>query len=349
VIAEGISRGAGHHRGFEKLRDIVAFSFQHAPRNILEHSGIAWPNARMFQRAATPASTTPTTTDYDAHAHSPQRPNTAGAMHQSRPVHQKANLISMHSAGTWSRKPTPSEDPFIDSAQGKVLHPKKKTNTDISMTDAKPSRDQSEMSGVAMQEPDFQQQVNQAAVEELIRALTPTKRNALLNALSPSKQPDQAIAGIRGGRVKPAPHNRVQSMMSFEPRLRPPSVNGSRKSSSDSRRSVSGQSTTMSWDETPTLGDLWSGNSNNDFPGLLPSIQSSEVTGRSSSGGSKRKRSLSPVTLDSTVGDTLANMKGMSTSPCKKTPSPAKRDTVEVNDGSKTVRNKQAPVIEVST
>jgi len=105
----------------------------------------------------------------------------------------------------------------------------------------------------------------------------------------------------------------------------------------------------MSWDETPTLGDLWSGNSNNDFPGLLPSIQSSEVTGRSSSGGSKRKRSLSPVTLDSTVGDTLANMKGMSTSPCKKTPSPAKRDTVEVNDGSKTVRNKQAPVIEVST
>lgn len=200
-----------------------------------------------------------------------------------------------------------------------------------------------------MQQPDFQQQVKQAAVEELIRALTPTKRNALLNALSPSKQPDAATASMRGGIVKPAPHSRVQSVKTFEPTLRPQSANGSRKSSSDSRRSASGQSTTMSWDETPTLGDLWSGNSNNEFPGLLPSIRSSGMRRRSNSIGSKRKRSLSPVALEPTAGDTLGHVTGMSTSPCKKTPSPLKEDTIEVDNDGRTVEEQQASVIEVST
>lgn len=348
VIAEGLSRGAGNNRGFKKLRDVVAFSFQHAPRHILEHSGIAWPNARMFQKSATPVST-PAANNFDAHAHSPQRPNTSAAMGQGKPVAQKANLISMHSAGTWIRKPTASEDPFVDPTQNTTVHSKRKTNTDVSMTDASISRNQSEMSGVAMQQPDFQQQVHQAAVEEIIRALTPTKRNALLNALSPSKQPDTAIANIRGGTVKPAPHNRVQSMKVFEPALRPQSADGSRKSSSGSRRSISGQSTSMSWDETPTLGDLWSGNSNNEFPGLLPSIRSSETRKRSNSIGSKRKRSPSPVTLEPTAGDTLTTLKGMSTSPCKKTPSPAKEDTIEVNIQGRTGGNGQASAIEVNT
>ena len=200
-----------------------------------------------------------------------------------------------------------------------------------------------------MQQPDFQQQVKQAAVEELIRALTPTKRNALLNALSPSKQVDETTASMRGGTVKAVPHSRIRPVKTFDPTPRSQSANGSRKMSSDSRRSVSGQSTTMSWDEAPTPGDLWSGNSNNEFPGLLPSIQSSETRRRSDSIGSKRKRSVSPVTLELTVGDTLAHVKGMSTSPCKKTPSPVKEDTSKVDNEVRVVGKQQGPVVEVST
>lgn len=350
MIAEGLLKGAGSNCGFEKLRDVVAFSFQHAPRNILEHSGIAWPNARILQRSGTPVSIPPAAS-FDAHAHSPQRQTTPTAMQQGKQVNQKANLISMHSAGTWIRKPTSSEDPFVDPAQNMAVHPKRKTNTDISMTDASVSRNQSEMSGMAMQQPDFQQQVNQAAVEEIIRALTPMKRNALLNALSPSKQPGAVAAAAdgRGGTVKLAPYNRAQSRRTFQPTLRPRSANGSRKSSSDSRRSISSQSTIMSWDETPTLGDLWSGNSNNEFPGLLPSIQSSQIRERSNSIGSKRKRSLSPVNLVPTADDTLADVKGMSTSPCKKTTSPVKEGTIEVNEGARMVEDKPESVIEINT
>jgi len=335
VIAEGLARGAGHNRGFERLRDIVAFSFQHAPKNILEQSGIAWPNARMFLTASTPVSTPPATI-FDAHAHSPQQPNCSATTQRVNPANRKASLISMHSAGTWTRKLASSDDPFVDPTQRVKMAPKRKTNTDVSMTDASVSRDQSEMSGVAMQQPDFQQQVKQAAVEELIRALTPTKRNALLNALSPSKQPDAVTPSMRGGTVKLVPHNLTRPVKTLEPTLRSQSANGSRKTSSDSRRSVSGQSTAMSWDEAPTLGDLWSGNSN-ELSSLLPSIQSSEMRRRSDSIGSKRKRSMSPMALGSTVGDTLAHVKGMSTSPCKKTPSPVKEDTTKSNNYVRTI------------
>ncbi|KAL6713940.1 hypothetical protein ACLMJK_008434 [Lecanora helva] len=77
VIAEGVNQGSAGNAVFAKLRNIVAFSFQHAPLHILENCGIAWPNPGMWWQAqqrfhhfSSPGQHPP---DPDAHAHSPRR------------------------------------------------------------------------------------------------------------------------------------------------------------------------------------------------------------------------------------------------------------------------------------
>ncbi|KAF0641640.1 hypothetical protein NXS19_009482 [Fusarium pseudograminearum] len=49
VISEGIYHGA-QDDAFQRVRDHVVFSFQHAPQAVLEHLEIAWPNPSMWQR-----------------------------------------------------------------------------------------------------------------------------------------------------------------------------------------------------------------------------------------------------------------------------------------------------------
>ncbi|KAJ5895550.1 hypothetical protein N7495_007241 [Penicillium taxi] len=51
VIAEGFSRP---HRSppFERIKDVIVLAFQHAPKDILEYSNIAWPNPCMWTRVA---------------------------------------------------------------------------------------------------------------------------------------------------------------------------------------------------------------------------------------------------------------------------------------------------------
>ncbi|KAJ5698213.1 hypothetical protein N7462_000218 [Penicillium macrosclerotiorum] len=52
VVAEGFARP---HRSppFERVKDVLVLSFQHAPLNILEYSNIAWPNPSMWAQFAT--------------------------------------------------------------------------------------------------------------------------------------------------------------------------------------------------------------------------------------------------------------------------------------------------------
>ncbi|KAJ5979941.1 hypothetical protein N7481_007239 [Penicillium waksmanii] len=66
VLTEGFSRP---HRSppFERVKDVVALSFQHAPLNILEYSNIAWPNPSMWHRKYSSASID--TKDAEGHAH----------------------------------------------------------------------------------------------------------------------------------------------------------------------------------------------------------------------------------------------------------------------------------------
>ncbi|KAI1208945.1 uncharacterized protein F4807DRAFT_104609 [Annulohypoxylon truncatum] len=76
VISEGFPRDS-LTVPIERVKNIVAFSFQHAPLDILESSAIAWPNPSMWRR--TPFNPTmPVPARHhedgpDAHLHSPRR------------------------------------------------------------------------------------------------------------------------------------------------------------------------------------------------------------------------------------------------------------------------------------
>ncbi|RSL74442.1 hypothetical protein CEP53_000317 [Fusarium sp. AF-6] len=55
VISEGFPRDSPTVP-MERVNNVVAFSFQHAPQEVLEGAGIAWPNPSMWQRSPNTAS-----------------------------------------------------------------------------------------------------------------------------------------------------------------------------------------------------------------------------------------------------------------------------------------------------
>ncbi|KAJ5757086.1 uncharacterized protein N7511_007268 [Penicillium nucicola] len=80
VIAEGFSR-PNRSPPFERYKDVVAMSFQHAPLNVLEFSSIAWPNPKMWLPSGNVPRYFPgngygnTKRPGDPHGHSPSKPN----------------------------------------------------------------------------------------------------------------------------------------------------------------------------------------------------------------------------------------------------------------------------------
>ena len=75
VISEGFPRDS-FTMPIERVKNVVAFSFQHAPLDILESSGIAWPNQSMWQSIplTNSRSVAPAMLDNsESHAHSPRR------------------------------------------------------------------------------------------------------------------------------------------------------------------------------------------------------------------------------------------------------------------------------------
>ncbi|KAJ5389234.1 uncharacterized protein N7496_000302 [Penicillium cataractarum] len=80
VLAEGFSR-PNRSPPFERVKDVMFFSFQHAPQHILEFSQIAWPNPQMWPQTASRTvykvdqSADPREQE-DTHAHSPRKPET---------------------------------------------------------------------------------------------------------------------------------------------------------------------------------------------------------------------------------------------------------------------------------
>ncbi|CCC05485.1 hypothetical protein SMACR_09282 [Sordaria macrospora] len=76
LISEGFPRDS-LTVPFERVKNIVAFSFQHAPLELLENNSIAWPNPSMW-RTPTYISNVPVPTYHpndgiNSHTHSPQR------------------------------------------------------------------------------------------------------------------------------------------------------------------------------------------------------------------------------------------------------------------------------------
>ncbi|EXJ85498.1 2-isopropylmalate synthase [Capronia coronata CBS 617.96] len=95
IISEGVLRDitppAPADTMFDRLRDVVVFSFQHAPQNILEFSNIAWPNTKIFARLSKRVprpgpigSRLPPVSGHEAHSHSPLRP--AAAIRGGKPL-----------------------------------------------------------------------------------------------------------------------------------------------------------------------------------------------------------------------------------------------------------------------
>ncbi|KAK0702541.1 hypothetical protein B0T21DRAFT_388100 [Apiosordaria backusii] len=76
IISEGFPRDS-LSVPIERVKNVVAFSFQHAPLEILEANGIAWPNPSMWRRPpanpSVPVPTYQTEDGADLHSHSPRR------------------------------------------------------------------------------------------------------------------------------------------------------------------------------------------------------------------------------------------------------------------------------------
>lgn len=151
VIAEGIRQGQGTG-GFLKLRNIVTFSFQHAPlrkkdklrrqrirradtrTDVLENCGIAWPNPGMWwqgqQQFYDVTSPRAEAVDAEAHGHSPRRRQTSkdnsGARADSvmAPPHMSHGLTAhpafraraAHNNDSFWSQHGPMHDPFTGAA-----------------------------------------------------------------------------------------------------------------------------------------------------------------------------------------------------------------------------------------
>ncbi|KAH1451906.1 hypothetical protein KXX13_003237 [Aspergillus fumigatus] len=110
VIAEGFAR-PNRNPPFERVKDIIAFSFQHAPLQVLECSNIAWPNSGMWSRGQrvfkynAGSVLSDAKQEEDLHAHSPTR-------HENRSVVANSNRVSNPAAYTaWPYRNYPPPPP----------------------------------------------------------------------------------------------------------------------------------------------------------------------------------------------------------------------------------------------
>ncbi|KAL7793052.1 hypothetical protein V8C37DRAFT_409743 [Trichoderma ceciliae] len=94
VISEGFPRDS-LSVPIERVKNVVAFSFQHAPLEVLEASCIAWPNPSMWRRipaAASMAVQAYPSDDTESHAHSPRRKHSR--INENLPTSSTENLRS---------------------------------------------------------------------------------------------------------------------------------------------------------------------------------------------------------------------------------------------------------------
>ncbi|EEH36475.2 hypothetical protein PAAG_06893 [Paracoccidioides lutzii Pb01] len=213
VIAEGYSR-PNRNPPFERVRDLIFLSFQHAPLNILEYSNLAWPNPGMWEPASRPSLRYNLGVDYgnsreddDAHSHSPTRPEPRGigipdTSHslQHSVWHQRLYPTSQMQ---WPRSTFPEResrwplqpvihDPFVDPFRDPGFSRRARSSLDdVPMPDyvgssTNSSRAISGMTGISFgqqnKQPAAAASINDEQYNKLIEALSPSKLTSGTNA-----------------------------------------------------------------------------------------------------------------------------------------------------------------------
>jgi hypothetical protein len=187
---------------------------------VLDFSGIAWPNSRMFEsiqrdprRPMPVENRSNRATMFDSHAHLAQatasvnasqlavgyasgpgdtgRPSRSGGIHPA----PSAPTLPLHSVPALSN----DDDPFMGPSsavsrwRGKVSHSTDDTMPDFEQVDSSHTRGSTDMSGVSWPRRDFQRHMDEAAIDEIIEALSPEKRSQLKEVLSPAESSSSGI------------------------------------------------------------------------------------------------------------------------------------------------------------
>lgn len=216
VIAEGFSRDIGAQGNFfDRVKDDVVFSFQHAPLHILEFSGIAWPNAGIWKRASgrvvhhSLSRETKYLHPEDLHAHSPRYPTSWASRAMLPPMAPTSDPTSARSGGNSSLRIASglplTEDPFIDPRKTNAAFRRSKWSTLEDMpipsyisTSTERSQGHSDMAGLSFERKKDASATtlinNDMSLDEFIHTLSPEKaRDILIEVCTPSKCADSGI------------------------------------------------------------------------------------------------------------------------------------------------------------
>ncbi|KUJ22447.1 uncharacterized protein LY89DRAFT_762652 [Mollisia scopiformis] len=192
VISEGFSR-EGLTYPFERIKNIISFSFQHAPlayADVLEASSIAWPNSSMWRQVsimgpylAQQLSPRREVDGVEAHSHSP-RQNTATRAPFPPPgvPFPPPGFGSMQPPNPPLFQRQPAFDPFTDRSESmppSFTHWRQRSSADVSMPDYATTRGSSSrqvsdpMQGTEATNPVFETEQNPGIYESLIEAMGP--------------------------------------------------------------------------------------------------------------------------------------------------------------------------------
>ncbi|GCB21025.1 hypothetical protein AAWM_03910 [Aspergillus awamori] len=243
VIAEGFCR-PHRYPPFERVKEIIAFAFQHAPLQVLEHSNIAWPNPSMWTReprlfkynsGIDPA----ILTAEDSHAHSPSKQGAQGRMLAPR---------SQMPLPQWQGQCMP--DPFTDP----VIRYRgaRSSCEDVPMPDyissSGSSRAISSMTGISYEHSKHHSiitPVDDESYRQLIEALSPPRPLTLFGISAPTNTPSTALPmGNKlsaAAEARSAPYTKGSSRTSV---LKEISLPGTRETSGSSTKSTAASEAT---------------------------------------------------------------------------------------------------------
>ncbi|EPE27714.1 hypothetical protein GLAREA_04505 [Glarea lozoyensis ATCC 20868] len=135
IIAEGFARDNLTYP-FERIKNLVSLSFQHAPLEVLEASGIAWPNSSMWRQVSIVGpyytqqfSPQQNRDAMEDHTHSPRR-----AVQMNQP-NANVNIGSLFNQNQQAFPRQPTFDPFTEPVHNAFSSWRNGSSTDLSMPD----------------------------------------------------------------------------------------------------------------------------------------------------------------------------------------------------------------------